>query len=1042
LRLDKIDKRRDNKMRDRYNMPYPLLNLSSFSRSVTKIASIALFLSFLLMSSSLASPLQEKDARGYAQVPQEEQQRHQENQQENENKSHTQIFGCADFGESFHCDPFLNELITYRMIGNWSIISPVVNDHPQFVNFEKKGDERISTSNQPAQDGKALDLPDKSREFVHIPGIDNYVSGQFSVSFNLKNTTSSSFVGHVVSHINKEQTTGWFFDIRPSESSSTSPSPQGSTTMESGHTLSFGISNNSSEITSTKRVPVSESSAGNIVGTFDGTFLKLYKDGKLLDTTKYKGTYTEDSELPVHIGSAAYCSSCNRWSGVINDLRIYNKTLSQNEITNTILVPSTTMRSESVDRGIVGHWPLEGNLNDVSAAHNHGIMITPMASMVFAPDGKLFYSEKNTGEIRIMKDNRTLAKPFATISDIYVDWEQGLLGLTIDPNYDKNRFVYAYYTAINDQSDDPFNRVVRFVDNNNTGTDMKVIIDNIPALRGFHSGGGLAFGPDDKLYITVGDATMHEYAQDPSIPIGKTLRINRDGTIPEDNPFPNSAVYTLGHRNMFGIAFDWSSGTGILTENGDQAYDEVNLIQKGGNYGFPLYQPANVPPELSNSSESIKPLRSYFQTIAPTQALYYTGDKYPFLNGKFLFGTYTGSIHALTIQNVGTKKQLLEEDHIRLRIVPFDAVNSIAASPNGDIYFGGFYIYKLDTVGVAQKKQDTFSVVATSSPNVGFGDVQGSNDADYFYANIEIENNKSSVTSQPSFASFKIPTRFLPGINSVTYTTTDENNKQVKIPANFTVDESNPSFTNTRVQLPQNITETLLFINGSGKRDSQSESRTLNLYDDFENGTYTLREGEISPDKKWLNIFSDGGNSGVRGDLNNTSNKVFFVSPRIAKSVGETYSNLMTTTGNFSNFEMSVDLKTEKQIRENTPPKPWETVWVYFRYTDDFHYYWFVLKPTGIELGKKDCDTCTNPFEGQVFLHTDEMPVLKLGEWYNWGISAIGNNITVSLNGTELIDLTDFDMSPQLASGSVGFYAEEANVAVDNFRIEEISPKK
>jgi glucose/arabinose dehydrogenase len=119
---------------------------------------------------------------------------------------------------------------------------------------------------------------------------------------------------------------------------------------------------------------------------------------------------------------------------------------------------------------------------------------------------------------------------------------------------------------------------------------MRVLIDNIPASRGFHSGGALAFGPDDKLYITVGDATEHEYAQDPATLLGKTLRINRDGTIPKDNPFPNSPVYTLGHRNTFGVAFDWSTGLGILTENGDQAYDEVNLIEKGGNYGFPLYQ--------------------------------------------------------------------------------------------------------------------------------------------------------------------------------------------------------------------------------------------------------------------------------------------------------------------------------------------------------------------------------------------------------------------------------------------------------------------
>ena len=115
-----------------------------------------------------------------------------------------------------------------------------------------------------------------------------------------------------------------------------------------------------------------------------------------------------------------------------------------------------------------------------------------------------------------------------------------------------------------------------------------------------HAGGALAMGPDNKLYITVGDATQHELAQSVSVEVGKVLRINRDGSIPPDNPFPNSPVYTLGHRNMFGIAFDDKQNIGIVTENGDVLYDEVNLLQKGGNYGFPTLQPPNLSPELSN----------------------------------------------------------------------------------------------------------------------------------------------------------------------------------------------------------------------------------------------------------------------------------------------------------------------------------------------------------------------------------------------------------------------------------------------------------
>jgi hypothetical protein len=210
------------------------------------------------------------------------------------------------------------------------------------------------------------------------------------------------------------------------------------------------------------------------------------------------------------------------------------------------------------------------------------------------------------------------------------------------------------------------------------------------------------------------------------------------------------------------------------------------------------------------------------------------------------------------------------------------------------------------------------------------------------------------------------------------------------------------------------------------------------LYDDFENETYTLDDGQKSPNKKWISIYNGGGSSGVRNDFNDTNNNIFFMHPKIAKSANETYASLVTTTRNFSNFQMSVDVKTEKQLRANSFPNTWETAWIFFRYTDDFHYYWFVQKPTGIELGKKDCNTCANPFEGQEFLYTDKIPTLKIGEWSNWKISAIENNITISLDGTEF-KLTDFDMSPELGHGSIGFYTEDAGVAFDNFTVKEIT---
>ena len=235
---------------------------------------------------------------------------------------------------------------------------------------------------------------------------------------------------------------------------------------------------------------------------------------------------------------------------------------------------------------------------------------------------------------------------------------------------------------------------------------MKVLLDNIPASRGYHAGGALAFGPDDKLYITVGDATEHPFAQDPGILIGKLLRINRDGTIPQDNPFPNSPVYTLGHRNMYGIAFD-KYGTGLLSENGDYYYDEINLIQKAGNYGFPTFQPANRSPELANSSTSIIPLRSYWDTIAPTQMIYYTGDRIPLLKNKFVVGTYSGDLYVFRLDN--KTKTIVEESRIDLENYPFKPVVGVAESPEGDVYFGAYAIFKLNATDIDPKREIPFS---------------------------------------------------------------------------------------------------------------------------------------------------------------------------------------------------------------------------------------------------------------------------------------------------------------------------------------------
>jgi hypothetical protein len=205
------------------------------------------------------------------------------------------------------------------------------------------------------------------------------------------------------------------------------------------------------------------------------------------------------------------------------------------------------------------------------------------------------------------------------------------------------------------------------------------------------------------------------------------------------------------------------------------------------------------------------------------------------------------------------------------------------------------------------------------------------------------------------------------------------------------------------------------------------------LYDNFDSGgIYTLADGQTSPNGKWQNIFNGGGLSGVQNDGTGTGNNVFFMYPSISRSSSDTNANLVISTQKFSNFEESIDINTVKQLRQNSPPNTWEVGWIFFRYVDAFHYYWFTVKPNGIELGKKDCDTCTDPVQGQQCLASDTNPTLNIGSWSNWKVNIVGNHIIITVNGNKVVDFVDQTMSPKLSSGSIGMYNEDASVRFDN----------
>ncbi len=237
-----------------------------------------------------------------------------------------------------------------------------------------------------------------------------------------------------------------------------------------------------------------------------------------------------------------------------------------------------------------------------------GNLYTPWA-IDFLPDGKMIFTER-LGRVSILENDKIKIVANLNVSEVS---ESGLLGIAVDADFAKNRFVYIYYTHENG------NRVSRFVLNEKLEEEY-ILLDSIPNAR-FHDGGRIKFGPDGKLYITTGDATVPSSAQDINSLAGKILRMNKDGSVPADNSFGNY-VYSYGHRNPQGLA--WHALTNVLysSEHGPTRNDEINVIVKGENYGWPIE-------ECDKTAEYAKPLRCYNEfTLAPAGITFHNDDLY------------------------------------------------------------------------------------------------------------------------------------------------------------------------------------------------------------------------------------------------------------------------------------------------------------------------------------------------------------------------------------------------------------------------------
>ncbi|MBW3538334.1 PQQ-dependent sugar dehydrogenase [Candidatus Parcubacteria bacterium] len=327
-----------------------------------------------------------------------------------------------------------------------------------------------------------------------------------------------------------------------------------------------------------------------------------------------------------------------------------------------------------------------------------------------APDGRIFVLER-AGQIKVYKNGQLLPTPFAELPSTATG-DRGLIGIAFDPDFSANHWVYFYYTGT-----DLLNRVVRFDASGDVGTDGPLVLyETKSPSELLHVGGTIGFGPDGKMYLAVGDNGYPPNAQDLSNPHGKILRINKDGSVPSDNPLVGQPgklpeIWAYGFRNPWRFQFDAVSGRLYGGDVGDYTWEEVNLITRGDNYGWPACEGVCDDPSMTN------PIHAYphnGESASVTGGPVYRGSLFPpEYRGSLFFGDYAkGFIKRLSLNEAGQATGVADFD------LNAGSVVDMKVAPDGSMYYLTYYPGRLYRITYATGNQVP---TANASANVTKG---------------------------------------------------------------------------------------------------------------------------------------------------------------------------------------------------------------------------------------------------------------------------------------------------------------------------------